>query len=91
MARKPQFGKREHRRTHGEIRTSPEVQALLRKLGVELNAELGTDYDAQVTVNNRTSPERTRARLGVYTYTYKGIRDNAKNDSLIRALARRIK
>ena len=91
MARKPQFGKPEHRRTHGEIRTSSEVQALLRKLGVELNAELGTDYDAQVTVNDRTSPERTRARLGVYTYTYKGIRDNAKNDSLIRALARRIR
>ena len=91
MARKSQFGKPEHRRTHGEIRTSPQVQAELRRIEASIRADLGDGYESAVTVNDRVPAERTRARLGVWTRTYEAKRDNAKNDSLIRALAGRIK
>lgn len=91
LAKRMQFGKPEHRRTHGQIRTSPEVQAELRRIEASIRADLGDGYESAVTVNSRVPAERTRARLGVWTRTYAAKADNARNDSLIRALARRIK
>ena len=90
MAKRMQFGKPEHRKTHDAIRTSPQMQAELRRLGQSIEAELGDGYESAVTpVTGKTY--RQRSRLGVWTRTYEAIRDNAKNDSLTRALARRIK
>ena len=91
LAKRMQFGKREHRNAHGQIRTSPEVQAELRRIEASIRADLGDGYESAVTVNDRVPAERTRARLGVWTRTYEAKLDNAKNDSLVRALARRIR
>ena len=90
MAKRMQFGRAEHRRTHDAIRTSAEVQAELGRISASVTSELGEGYEAQVTpVTGKT--HRQRSRLGIWTYTLAAIRDNARNDSLTRALARRIK
>lgn len=65
-----------------EIRKSPEMEALLQKVIDEMLNELGEGYEGDVTQT------RNRARGGVVTASNQAKRENARDNSLLRALAK---
>lgn len=65
-----------------QVRKSSEMEALLQKAIDEMLAELGDGYEGDVQQG------RSRARGGVVTATQQAKRDNARNQSLLRALAK---
>lgn len=65
-----------------QLRKSPEMEALLQKIVDEMLNDLGEGYEGDVELG------RTRARAGVVTRTQQAKRDNARHNSLLRALAK---
>lgn len=64
-----------------EVRTSQEMEALLQKVIDEMVNDLGEGYEGDVQTG------RTRSRGGVVTASEKAKRENARNNTLLRALA----
>jgi len=64
-----------------EVRTSDEVEALLRKVIDEMLDDLGEGYEGDVQTG------RSRSRGGVVTASREAREDNARNNTLLRALA----
>lgn len=65
-----------------KLRKSPEMEAILQKIVDEMLNELGDGYEGDVQQG------RSRARGGVLTATQHAKRDNARHNSLLRALAK---
>lgn len=65
-----------------KVRKTPEMEAFLQKIVDEMLNELGEGYEGDVAQG------RTRARAGVRTKTRQAKRDNARHNSLLRALAK---
>jgi hypothetical protein len=65
-----------------DIRKSPEMEALLQKVIDDMLNELGEGYEGDVQEG------RSRLRAGVVTATQQAKRDNARHNSLLRALAK---
>lgn len=63
-----------------EVRRLPGVDAELRRYVDRALSQLGDGYDGGV------EPGRTRSRGYIVTSTIEGIRDNAKNHSIIRVV-----
>ena len=64
-----------------EIRTLPAVDADMQSRADRVAAAAGSGYEAK-----RTANPRNRARAAVVTTSYRAIRENARNNTLLRAL-----
>lgn len=65
-----------------QVRKSQEMEALLQKVVDEMLNELGEGYEGDVEEGS------SRLRAGVLTATQQAKRDNARHNSLLRALAK---
>ena len=65
-----------------DIRKSPEMEAVLQKAIDEMLNELGDGYEGDVEQG------RERARGGVVTASAEAKRENARDNTLLRALAK---
>lgn len=59
---------------------SPEMQAILKDKGDKALSRLGDGYGISLNIGH------TRANLNVYADTYKAKIDNAKNNSILKAV-----
>lgn len=66
-----------------EIRRLPKVKAALKREADAVRSQLGSGYISDV------ADGQTRARASVVTGNAKAIRDNSKNNSLLKALSSR--
>ncbi|MEU3599890.1 hypothetical protein ABZ714_14360 [Streptomyces sp. NPDC006798] len=64
-----------------EVRTSPEMEAVLQEVVDEMLAELGEGYEGNVQAGSR------RSRGGVVTASEEAARENSRDNTLLRALA----
>lgn len=64
-----------------EIRTSPEMEAVLQDVINDMLAELGEGYEGDVQTGSR------RSRGGVVTASEAAARENSRDNTLLRALA----
>ena len=64
-----------------QIRLLPEVDADMQSRAARVAAAAGSGYEAK-----RTDAPRNRARAAVVTTSYRAIRENARNNTLLRAL-----
>lgn len=73
-----------NRKAFAQIRTLPEVQKHLRAIGKRIAADAGDGVEARSGVTGG----RKRARTAVITTTADAAAENAKHNTLLRALAK---
>ncbi len=72
-----------NRKAFAQIRTLPEVQKHLRSIGKKIAADAGEGVEARSSVTGG----RKRARTAVVVTTAEAAAENAKHNTLLRALA----
>lgn len=76
-----------NRNAFAEIRTSPETNAALKAIADDIREEVSDPLDGGYA--SGVDPGRNRSRGYVVTTTLRAMRDESKDHTLLRALAKR--